>query len=95
MGVEIKLKRQPQIHRAIVIDSLLNSIEYEIEEEGKAEDILELIIDIRNTAESIIELLIPSAQPEQPSEIQDIEENRMDNLISRQVAIDVRRDENV
>jgi len=57
MGVEIKLERKPQKHRAIVIDSLLNSIEYEIKEEGKAEDILELIIDIRNTADRIIKLL--------------------------------------
>jgi len=57
MGVEIKLVRKPQKHRAIVIDSLLNSIEYEIKEEGKAEDILELIIDIRNTADRIIKLL--------------------------------------
>ena len=57
MGVEIKLVRKPQKHRAIVIDSLLNSIEYEIKEEGKAEDKLELIIDIRNTADRIIKLL--------------------------------------
>lgn len=57
MGVEIKLVRKPQKHRAIVIDSLLNSIEYEIKEEGKAEDILELIIDIRDTTDRIIKLL--------------------------------------
>ena len=56
MGAEIKLVRKPQKHRAIVIDSLLNSIEYEIKED-KAEDILELIIDIRNTADRIIKLL--------------------------------------
>lgn len=55
MGVN--LETRPQKHRAIVIDALLNSIEYEIKEEGKAEDILELIIDIRNTAERIIKLL--------------------------------------
>lgn len=55
MGVN--LETRPQKHRAIVIDSLLNSIEYEIKEEGKAEDILELIIDIRNTAERIIKLV--------------------------------------
>ena len=56
--MELKLERKPQKHRAIVIDSLLNSIEYEIKEEGEAEDILELIIDIRNTADRIIKLLI-------------------------------------
>lgn len=50
------IERKPQKHRAIVIDSLLNSIEYEIKED-KAEDILELIIDIRNTADRIIKLL--------------------------------------
>lgn len=55
MGVN--LETRPQKHRAIVIDSLLNSIEYEIAEEGKAEDILEHIIDIRNTADRIIKLL--------------------------------------
>lgn len=55
--MELKLEIKPQTHRAIVIDSLLNSIEYEIKEEGKAEDILELIIDIRNTADRIIKLL--------------------------------------
>ena len=55
--MELKLERKPQKHRAIVIDSLLNSIEYEIKEEGKAEDIIELIIDIRNTADRIIKLL--------------------------------------
>lgn len=55
MGVN--LETRPQKHRAIVIDSLLNSIEYEIKEEGEAEDILELIIDIRNTADRIIKLL--------------------------------------
>lgn len=55
--MELKLERKPQKHRAIVIDSLLNSIEYEIKEQGKAEDILELIIDIRNTADSIIKSL--------------------------------------
>ena len=57
MGVEIKLVRKPQKHRAIVINSLLNSIEYEIKEEGKAEDMLELIIDIRDTADRIIKSL--------------------------------------
>lgn len=56
--MELKLERKPQKHRAIVIDSLLNSIEYEIKEEGKAEDILELIIDIRNTADRTIEELL-------------------------------------
>lgn len=55
--MELKLERKPQKHRVIVIDSLLNSIEYEIKEEGKAEDILEIIIDIRNTADRIIKLL--------------------------------------
>ena len=54
---DMELKRKPQKHRAIVIDSLLNSIEYEIKEEGKAEDILELIIDIRDTADRIIKSL--------------------------------------
>ena len=51
------IERKPQKHRAIVIDSLLNGIEYEIKEEGEAEDILELIIDISNTADRIIKLL--------------------------------------
>lgn len=51
------IERKPQKHRAIVIDSLLNSIEYEIKEEGEAEDIIELIIDIRNTTDRIIKLL--------------------------------------
>ena len=55
--MELKLERKPQKHRDIVIDSLLNSIEYEIKEEGKAEDILELIIDIRDTADRIIKSL--------------------------------------
>ena len=57
MGVEVKLGRRPQKHRAIVINSLLYSIEYEIREQGKAEDILEIIIDIRNIADKIIKLL--------------------------------------
>ena len=54
---DMDIERKPQKHRAIVIDSLLNGIEYEIKEEGEAEDILELIIDIRNTADRIIKLL--------------------------------------
>ena len=53
----MELERKPQKHRAIVIDSLLNSIEYEIKEEDKAENIFELIIDIRDTADRIIKLL--------------------------------------
>ena len=55
--MEIKLERKPQKHRAIVSRGILCTIEYEIKEEGKAEDILELIIDIRDTAERIIKLL--------------------------------------
>ena len=55
--MELKLERKPQNHRAIVSLGILNTIEYEIKEEGKAEDILELIIDIRNTADRIIKLL--------------------------------------
>lgn len=55
--MEIKLERKPQKHRAIVSRGILYTIEYEIKEEGKAEDILELIIDIRNTADRIIKLL--------------------------------------
>ena len=55
--MELKLERKPQKHRAIVSRGILDIIEYEIKEEGKAEDILELIIDIRNTADRIIKLL--------------------------------------
>lgn len=55
--MELKLERKPQKHRAIVSRGILYTIEYEIKEEGKAEDILELIIDIRNTADRIIKLL--------------------------------------
>ena len=36
--MEVNLEKRPQKHRVIVIDMLLNSIEYEIAEEGKAED---------------------------------------------------------
>lgn len=55
--MEIKLERKPQKHRAIVSRGILNTIEYEIKEEGKAEDILELIIETRDTANRIIKLL--------------------------------------
>ena len=55
--MELKLERKPQKHRAIVSRGILYTIEYEIKEESKAEDILELIIDIRNTADRIIKLL--------------------------------------
>lgn len=55
--MELKLERKPQKHRAIVSQGILYTIEYEIKEESKAEDILELIIDIRNTADRIIKLL--------------------------------------
>ena len=53
----MELKIKPQKHRAIVSRGILCTIEYEIKEEGKAEDILELIIDIRDTADRIIKLL--------------------------------------
>ena len=52
--MEMELKIKPQKHRAIVSRGILCTIEYEIKEEGKAEDILEIIIDIRDTAERII-----------------------------------------
>lgn len=55
--MELKLERKPQKHRAIVSRGILDTIEYEIKEEGKAEDILEIIIDIRDTADRIIKLL--------------------------------------
>lgn len=55
--MEVNLEKRPQKHRVIVIDMLLNSIEYEIAEEGKAEDILEHITEIKNTAERIIKIL--------------------------------------
>lgn len=55
--MELKLERRPQKFRARRSQAILGTIEYEIKEEGKAEDILELIIDIRDTADRIIKLL--------------------------------------
>ena len=57
MKREIKLERKPQKHRAIVSRGILYTLEYEIKEEGKTDDILGLIIDIRDTAERIIKLI--------------------------------------
>lgn len=56
MKREIKLERKPQKHRAIVSRGILYTLEYEIKE-GKTDDILGLIIDIRDTAERIIKLI--------------------------------------
>lgn len=55
--MEIKLERKPQKHRAIVSLGILSSIEYEMAVENKAEDILDIVIDIRDTAERIINLV--------------------------------------
>ena len=55
--MKVKLEKKPQMHRAIVSRVLLLTIENEIKEEGNAEDILEIIIDIRNIADKIIKLL--------------------------------------
>lgn len=55
--MEIKLERKPQKHRVIVSRGILYTIEYEIKEKGKTDDILGLIIDIRDTADRIIKLI--------------------------------------
>lgn len=55
--MEIKLERKPQKHRAIVSRGILDTIEYEMAMGNTAEDILDIVIDIRDTAERIIKLL--------------------------------------
>lgn len=53
----MKLKLKPQKHRAIVSRGILDTIEYEMANENKAGDILDIVIDIRDTAERIIKLI--------------------------------------
>lgn len=53
----IKLERKPQKHRAIVSRGILSSIEYEMAIENKVDDILDIVIDIRDIAERIIKLV--------------------------------------
>ncbi len=55
--MELKLERKPQKHRAIISREMLSSIEYEIAMGNKADDILDIVIDIRDTAERIINLV--------------------------------------
>lgn len=55
--MEIKLERKPQKHRAIVSRGILDTIEYEMAVENKTDDILDIVIDIRDTAERIIKLV--------------------------------------
>ena len=55
--MELKLERKPQKHRAIISREILYTIEYEIAAGNTAEDILDIVIDIRDTAERIIELV--------------------------------------
>lgn len=55
--MELELKIKPQMHRAIVSRGILGTIEYEMAIEHKVDDILDIVIDIRDTAERIIKLL--------------------------------------
>ena len=55
--MELKLERRPQKHRAIVSRGILYTIEYEIAMENKVDDILDIVIDIRDIAERIIKLV--------------------------------------
>lgn len=55
--MELKLERKPQKHRAIVSRGILYTIEYEIAMENKVDDILDIVIDIRDIAERIIKLV--------------------------------------
>lgn len=55
--MELELKIKPQKHRAIVSRGILYTIEYEIAIENKADDILDIVIDIRDIAERIIKLV--------------------------------------
>lgn len=55
--MESKLERKPQKHRAIISRGILDTIEYEVAIENKADDILDIVIDIRDTAERIIKLV--------------------------------------
>lgn len=55
MGLE--LERKPQRHRAIISRGILDTIEYEMAIENKADDILDIVIDIRDTADRIIKLM--------------------------------------
>ena len=55
--MEMKLERKPQMHRAIVSRGILSSIEYEMVFENKAEDILDIVIDISVIADRIVKLL--------------------------------------
>lgn len=53
----MELELKPQKHRAIVSRGILATIEYEMANENKADDILDIVIDIRDTAERIIKLM--------------------------------------
>lgn len=55
--MELKLERRPQKFRARRCQAILDTIEYEMAMENKADDILDIVIDIRDTAERIIKLL--------------------------------------
>lgn len=55
--MELELELKPQKHRAIVSRGILDAIEYEVAMGNKADDILDIVIDIRDTAERIIKLM--------------------------------------
>lgn len=55
--MELKLERKSQKHRAIISRGILDTIEYEMTMENTVDDILDIIIDIRDTAERIIKLM--------------------------------------
>ena len=55
--MELKLERRPQKFRARRCQAILDTIEYEMAMENKADDILDIVIDIRDTAERIIKLV--------------------------------------
>ena len=55
--MKLELERKPQKHRAIISRGILDTIEYELAMGNKADDILDIVIDIRDTAERIIKLV--------------------------------------
>ena len=44
--MELELERKPQKHRAIISRGILDTIEYEVAMGNKADDILDIVIDI-------------------------------------------------
>lgn len=55
--MELELERKSQKHRAIISRGILDTIEYEMAMGNKADDILDIVIDIRDIAERIIKLV--------------------------------------